>query len=61
MNTYRIQFVGRPSEMVRADYFKIDDGVLTFRMSKPSRDEFPIFVKCYAAGAWLSVENANEA
>lgn len=49
---------GRRAEIVYADYHRVDEtGVVTFRLT--ARDGgYPVFVKCYAAGAWLSVESA---
>jgi hypothetical protein len=56
MNAYRVKLTGkRKDEIVLADYFKIDGGVITFRCVNPAG--YPIFVKCFAAGAWLSVTN----
>lgn len=42
--------------VVQADYYRIEGGVITFRMVSPI-GSYPIFVRCFAAGAWLSVEN----
>lgn len=60
MITYRVKLAGRKrSEIVCADYFKIDEGgVLVFRNMNPQQG-YPIFIKCYAPGAWLSIENEN--
>lgn len=58
MNAYKVKLVDRKrADTVYADYFKTDGGVLTFRIVNPDQG-YPIFVKCYAAGAWLTVENA---
>lgn len=48
---------GRRTETVYADYHRVENGVVTFRMSAKA-NAYPEFVKCYAAGAWLSVESA---
>lgn len=54
-NTYKVKLAHK-SECVTADYFKIEDGVLTFCNANPNQG-YPQFVKCYANGVWLSVEN----
>lgn len=58
MIAYKVKVLGRKKpDMVYADYFRTEDNVITFRIV--NRDQgYPIFVKCYAAGTWLSVENA---
>lgn len=59
MITYKVKLVGRKrSETVLADYFRIEGGVLTFREVNPQQG-YPIFVKCFAAGAWTIVENVD--
>lgn len=59
MNAYKVQRSDRKKlDTVYADYFRIDEqGVVTFRNVNPQQG-YPIFVKCYAAGAWLNIENA---
>lgn len=61
MITYHVKLAHKKHpDVVKADYFKVDQGVITFRCLSNTADHgYPLFVKCYAAGAWLSVENAN--
>lgn len=57
MTTYKVKLAGRKhAELVFADYFKVDGGTLTFRSVNPNQG-YPTFIKCFAPGAWLSVEN----
>lgn len=61
-NRYKVRLARAiRSEHVEADYFKVQDGRLAFRCwpGRGENDGYPVFVKCYAAGAWHSVEAAQ--
>jgi hypothetical protein len=63
LSTYKVALVGRRKrDTVRATYFKIEAGVLTFRIYQGyyGSSQYPLFVKCYAAGSWLTVENVTQ-
>lgn len=61
MITYKVKLAkGKRADKVEADYFRVENGVLTFRIANRSTEGgYPIFVKSYAASAWLTVENMN--
>lgn len=47
---------GKRRVTVEADYFKADgNGLLWFRNVAPSTQDYPQFVRCFAAGAWTEV------
>lgn len=59
MITYKVKLSARKrTEAVTADYFRVDNGILTFR-NAATDNKYPVFIKCYAPGVWLSVENAS--
>jgi hypothetical protein len=47
------------STVVEADYFRIQDGVLTFRISARG-NQYPEAVHVFAPGTWLEVEPIHE-
>lgn len=58
---YKVKMVARkrPDKVV-AEYFRIaDDGVLYFRNTSRAPGGYPEFVKCYAKGSWVSIENVT--
>lgn len=55
MRTF-IVVCGKRRVLVEADYFKADGhGVLWFRNVACSTQDYPVFVRCFAAGAWTEV------
>lgn len=59
MNAWKVKRTGgRRTETVYATYFKVVDGVAFFRCWPRDRDQYPVLVKCYAAGSWHSIEPA---
>lgn len=60
MIEYKVKLANRKKpEYVNADYFKIDGGVVTFRNLSMDRGGYPVFVRCYAAGTWISIDAVN--
>lgn len=56
MPTYKVTLPDdKGCERVTSGYFRVDEhGVLWFRTSR--QNDYPEFVKCYAAGTWRSIE-----
>ena len=57
MNLYRVKVKDRiqPIE-VDADYFTIEQGALTLKLSKASPREYPAPVSVFAHGYWQTIE-----
>lgn len=61
MPTYVVQVQGqKKKDRVVAGYFRIQDGNLNFRNPAEYDSGYPIFVKSYAAGKWVSVEKEDD-
>lgn len=59
MNAYKVKPVAsKRLDTVYADYVRLKSGALVFLCRPPRPGDITILVKCYAADAWLSVENA---
>lgn len=56
MTRFKVKLAKGKPEFIVADYYKIEAGVITFRFFGLG-GQYPIFVKCFAAGTWHSVEN----
>lgn len=56
MRHFLVSLPDQTKAHVRADYFKIETGTLVFRNVTRATDGYPTFVKCFAAGAWSTVE-----
>jgi hypothetical protein len=45
----------RPTTEVEADYFRVQDGVLTFRQERHGHNDYPVAVRVFAPGFWAEV------
>ena len=48
------------SEIVKADYFRIEGGCLIFRNQRKNPYLYPETLKVYASGSWQTVELIRE-
>lgn len=53
LTKFTVRVLGSPTIDVQADYYKIEQGALIFRVN--NRGSYPIAVHTFAAGYWLEV------
>lgn len=59
MKTFHIQRSSGIMETVQADYSKVQDGHLYFRMFRTERNGYPELVKVFAPGSWLTLYESS--